>query len=215
MGILGLLALLFPWSGGCGAPLRQVSTVALEFYRDPGLPDLNGIPIALLQTAVVSRSGQLIEFRSAVSDLLEEAFRVHRPDRKIIPTREVLSRINQTHLTRKYAEMLRTYEITGILDRDVLRALGRMMGIRYLLQPRLMHYTERTSVRLSAFGLALISTRETTVKVALQLWDAWTGAILWEGTGQGTVATEVMRATPISFEEVARVACESVVKRFP
>jgi len=85
--------------------------------------------------------------------------------------------------------------------------------VKYIAQPRLLSYIERTSTRLSAFGLSLVSTRETTVKVSLQLWDTDTGKIVWEGSGQATIAVEALRAKPVSFEEVVEAASRELMKR--
>jgi len=199
---------------GCSAPLKQVNTDAKEFWRSPTLPNVGKYTIAFLTTAVSKGSG-LSEYRLTLSDIMERTFSAERPYIKIIPSRETINRINSSHLTVTLARMLEYYDITGILEQDLLKKIGNAIGARLVAQPKLLSFSERTSTRLSAFGLALVSTRETTVKLSLQLWDVSSGKIVWEGTGQATVAVEALRARPVTFEEVAETASRSVVSQFP
>lgn len=199
---------------GCSGPLKQASIYANEFYRAPNIEGLNNTHIGFL-TTIVSRGNGMGEYRMAVSDIIEKAFREERPEIKIVTVRETLNRINRSGLTRDYASMLESYNTTGILDKEVLLKIGNTLGIKHIAQPKLSSLIERTSTRLSAFGLSIVSTRETTVKISLQLWDTETGNIIWEGSGAATIAVEALRAKSVSFEEVAEAASRSLVKKFP
>lgn len=210
-----LFVLIFLLSGvGCSGPLKQASISANEFYKAPYIDGLNSTHIGFLTTAV-SRGNGLGEYRMAVSDIIEKTFRKDRPGISMVTARETLNRINSSGLTNEYGNMLQSYDITGILDKKVLTRIGEILDVKYIAQPKLSSFTERTSTRLSAFGLALVSTRETTIKISLQVWDTETGDIVWEGSGQATVAVEAMRAKPVSFEEVAEAASRSLIKKFP
>jgi hypothetical protein len=98
---------------------------------------------------------------------------------------------------------------------SLLKKVGNALNVRYVAQPRLLSFTETTYSRFSFLGLSLISTRETTVKIFLQVWDVSTGNIVWEGSGQATIAVEAMRAKPVTFEEVAETASFSLMKKLP
>lgn len=210
-----LFVLIFLFTGiGCSGPLKQASISANEFYRAPYMDGLNSTHIGFLTTAV-SRGNGLGEYRMTVSDIIEKTFREDRPGIGIVTAREALNRINSSGMTNDYAVMLQSYDITGILDKKVLARIGEILDVKYIVQPKLSSFTERTSTRLSAFGLSLISTRETTVKISLQVWDTNTGDIVWEGSGQATVAVEALRAKSVSFEEVAEAASKSLIKKFP
>ncbi len=198
---------------GCTGPLKQSNISANEFYRAVRPEDLRGNIIGFL-TTVVPKGNSQGEYRSLISDIIEKNFKEGQPDIGIIPSREALNRINGAELTKEYAGMLEDYEITGILDKHVLAKIGNILNVKYIAQPRLSSFVERTSTRLSAFGLSLVSTRETTVKVSLQLWDTGTGNIVWEGSGQATIAVEALRAKPVSFEEVAEAASRGLMKKF-
>jgi len=197
---------------GCSGPLKQSSISSDEFYRSLHFEDLRRGTVGFL-TTVVSRGNGQGEYRSIVSDIVEKNFKEGRPDIEIVSSRDCLNLINEAGLTKEYAGMLENYEITGILDKHVLGKIGDILDVKYIAQPRLLSYIERTSTRLSAFGLSLVSTRETTVKVSLQLWDTDTGKIVWEGSGQATIAVEALRAKPVSFEEVVEAASRELMKR--
>lgn len=198
---------------GCTGPLKQANISANEFYRTVHPEDLRGNTVGFLTTVVLRGNGQG-EYRSLISDIIEKNFKEGQPEIGIVPSRETLNRINGAELTKEYAGMLEGYEITGILDKNVLAKIGNILNVKYIAQPKLSSFVERTSTRLSAFGLSLVSTRETTVKISLQLWDTGTGNIVWEGSGQATIAVEALRAKPVSFEEVAEAACRGMMKKF-
>lgn len=197
---------------GCTGPLKQANISANEFYRAVSPEEFKGNTVGFLTTVVPRGNGQG-EYRSLISDIIERNFKEGQPDIGIVPSRETLNRINGAELTKEYAGMLEGYETTGILDKNVLAKIGNILNVKYIAQPRLSSFAERTSTRLSAFGLSLVSTRETTMKVSLQLWDAGTGNIVWEGSGQATIAVEALRAKPVSFEEVADVASRGLMKK--
>ncbi|MEK6590091.1 MAG: hypothetical protein AABZ11_05370 [Nitrospinota bacterium] len=199
---------------GCGSPFKQTNISTHELYRSSILHNISIYRIGFLTTAV-SRESSLGEYRVVVSNIIEKTFRSEKPKINIISSREIINKINSANLTGIYAEVLDFYDITGILNKDFLKKIGDVLNVKYVAQPKLLSFTEATSVRLSALGLSLISTRETTLKVSLQVWDTFTGNIIWEGSGQATIAVEAMRAKPVTFEEVAEVASLSVVKKFP
>ncbi len=195
----------------CSGPLKQVNISGTELYRVKGtnVDFLNSL--GFLTTVVAGNSG-LKEYRNIVSDLLERTF-IERVNPHILTSREALNLINQANLTKEYARLIKQYEVTGILDREILRELKDILKVKYIAQPRLSYFTERAYSRLTAFGLALVSTRETTVKISLQIWDAEKGLILWEGSGEAIIAVEAMRAKHVTFEEVAAAACEGLIEK--
>lgn len=200
------------FSTACSGPLKQANITGNELYRAQDMDTLVIEKIGFLTTVVTGNSG-LKEYRTIVSDFIEEAFK-QKNKFNIVTSRETLNRINRSGITDEYIKLLKGYEITGILDKRILSRLKDILGVRYIAQPRLSMFSERTSSRLSAFGLALVSTRETTVKISLQLWDAENGTILWEGSGEATIAVEALRAKPVSFEEVAAAACRALSEKF-
>jgi hypothetical protein len=64
------------------------------------------------------------------------------------------------------------------------------------------------------FGVRLSQTRATTVRLALQLWDMDTGALLWASVAEGTMQSEAMTQDPVYFKDIARVTLGSMVEDF-
>ena len=60
------------------------------------------------------------------------------------------------------------------------------------------------SGRLSILGLRIFQTRVTFLRLTLQLWDTRTGEIIWESSGEATLAAEDVREARIPFDEIAR-----------
>jgi len=198
---------------GCSGPLKQASQFSKEIYRTEQISDLRNSRIGFLTTAVAQGNG-LGEYKSILSDIIEKNFIEEQPEINILTSRDILNRINSADLAGEYVSMIAGYNLTGILERKTLEKVGNVIEVKYIAQPRLSSFTERTSTRLIAFGLSLISTRETSVNISLQIWDTKTGSIVWEGSGQATIAVEAMRAKPVSFEDVAEVASRGLVKKF-
>ncbi|MBI3813962.1 MAG: hypothetical protein HY279_05780 [Nitrospinae bacterium] len=214
MSVFCLLSSVFFFIVGCSGPFKQTNLSANELYRSHVIEDINSHRIGFL-TTVVSRWSNLGEYRLTVSDILEKAFKSEKPAIVFVSSREAINRINNADLTSSYSEMLDYYDITGILNMSLLKKIGNALNVRYVAQPRLLSFTETTYSRFSFLGLSLISTRETTVKIFLQVWDVSTGNIVWEGSGQATIAVEAMRAKPVTFEEAAETASFSLIKKLP
>ena len=76
---------------------------------------------------------------------------------------------------------------------------------RDVLLPGLAEYNQILVDKFEAFGVKLVRNRVTTLRLWLQLWDTWTGQILWESAGEATVASEILmpeRAVPL--DEIAQ-----------
>ena len=74
----------------------------------------------------------------------------------------------------------------------------------YVFQPSLASFSQSMSGRFSFFGLRLLQTRVTMLRLSLQLWDTRTGDIVWEASGEATLAGEDVREFRIPFDEIAR-----------
>lgn len=123
---------------------------------------------------------------------------------KSLTVHDTLNRINREGLTGEYAGMVSDYVRTGILDRVGLEKIGRALHVAYVFQPSLASFTQSMSSRLSILGLRLLQTRVTTLRLTLQLWDTRTGEIVWESSGEATLAGEDVREFRIPFDEIAR-----------
>ena len=114
----------------------------------------------------------------------------------------------------------------------ISRALARVPGANLHLVSRILQPEPRWSAsvaemsrgragwypdRMGRIGLAersrregrvckLLKTRLTTLRLWLQLWDTRTGQLLWESSGEGTVAAQLLtqESAAVSLEDIAQ-----------
>ena len=125
------------------------------------------------------------------------------------------NRINEAGLAQDYATMLTAYDKTNILQRDALHKIGEVVGVRYFAMPVLVNFQEDQSTRINALGFRAAKTASTTARFQLQVWDARSGRIVWEGLSDLTVAEDQILERPVQFEEVIRATWENLLKKIP
>jgi hypothetical protein len=188
---------------GCAGTLTQWGEETTYTPRaasfDP--KNLKQEPVAVLHAVV---GFGLEGYGHQVSRSLASALTSTSPPIKGIPVQEALSRLNREGLGGEYAQMVSDYTKSGILNRSTLEKIGRTLNATYIFQPSLASFSQSTSGRFSFFGLRLFQTRITTMRLSVQLWDARTGDIVWEASGEATLATEDVREMRIPFDEIAR-----------
>ncbi|HJY83689.1 MAG TPA: hypothetical protein VKK81_21715 [Candidatus Binatia bacterium] len=125
------------------------------------------------------------------------------------------NRINDAGLGEDYAMMLNAYDKTNLLYRDILRKVGNAVGVRYFTMPVLVNFQEEQSTRINALGLRAAKTASATARFELQIWDAQSGRIVWDGLSDLTVAEELIRERPVSFEEIIQATWTNLIKQIP
>lgn len=207
------ILVLFIMLAGCASrPLLQANFDVRESYRSSAFKNAGTEAVIGLLSAS-DESGP--EYKKLLGEFVEEALRNERPDVRLVPYWQSISHINSKGFTKDYAEMLKSYGSTGILDRDTLKKLGVALGVNYILQPRLISFNQSQSTRFSALGLTLFKTHESSIKIYIELWNVETGEIAWIGVGDANMASEHFRAKPIPFESVAKFAIENLIKKMP
>src|SRR5262249_29206597 len=127
------------------------------------------------------------------------------PPIRAVPIPEMLNRIGDQGLAGDYADMMSAFVRTGILERDRLRRIAAALGSRYALQPGLAEFGQSLNDKVELEGINRVRTRVSTLRLWLQLWDSQTGHIVWESTGELTVASHIARAqSHVSLDEIAR-----------
>jgi hypothetical protein len=59
----------------------------------------------------------------------------------------------------------------------------------------------------------LLKTRLTTLRLWLQLWDTRTGQLLWESSGEATVAAQLLtQEASVSLEDIAQRLWSSIIQ---
>lgn len=188
---------------GCAGPLTQwqaeTSLVSKASFFAPSALENEGVAVL---TAVVGFGSE--GYSHQVSRSLGTALEQSKRQIKVLSPYEALSLINEAGLAEDYQELVSGYSLSGILHRPLLEKIGRSLDANYVFQPTLVMFSQSTSGRLSFFGLRVSQTRISILRLTVQLWDTRTGKILWESTGEGTLADEDVRESRIPFEEIAQ-----------
>lgn len=189
-------------SAGCVGPLQQWGEETASHPKatsfDPSM--LKKEQVTVLNAVVgFGLEGYAHQVSRSLSKALDQ-----RPSFFIsLPVYDALNRINREGLTEEYAGMVSNYVRTGILNRAGLQKIGQALHTAYIFQPTLASFNQSMSGRFSFFGLRLLQTRITMLRVSLQLWDTRTGDIVWESSGEATLAGEDVREFRIPFDEIA------------
>lgn len=150
--------------------------------------------------------------KQALGDVVSESLAGILPNAHVIPMSEMLSSINQAGLARPYAAMLNEYENTGILEYDTIRAVGESGAVRYLAKFNLSDFKQSSDKRLAIAGIRMFDTWRATIRVHLEIWDATTGEIAWQGDEELSFAREGVKEKPVSFSQVARLSADRLVE---
>ena len=122
----------------------------------------------------------------------------------VLSPQETIGQLNRSGLGKEVSSMTSDYFTSGILDRDTLRKICQTLECQYVFQPSLAAFRQYMEDRLRFFGLRVLQTRVTTLRLSLQIWDAHTGEIVWESSGEGTMAAEDVRDVMIPFEDITQ-----------
>ena len=195
-----LLLAGFLLSAGCIGPLQQWGE---ETTFRPKATSFDPATLKHEQVAVLNAvvGFGLEGFAHQVSRSLSSALDQRPTLITALPVHEALNRINRGELGEEYAAMVADYVRTGILNRAGLQKIGQAIHTNYVFQPSLASFNQSMSGRFSFFGLRVLQTR---VTMSLQLWDTRTGEIVWESSGEATLAGEDVREFRIPFDEIAR-----------
>lgn len=196
---------------GCAGPLKQWGAETSLVAKAPSFASsaLENERIAVLNAVV----GVTLEgFAHQVSRSLGAALEQSGRPIKVMSAHETLSLINEAGLAVEYQDMVSGYGRTGILHRPVLERIGQAVEAKYVLQPTLATFSQSMSGRFSFFGLRLIQTRISILRLTVQLWDTRTGKILWESSGEMTLAGEDIREFRIPFEDIAQRLWERMLR---
>ena len=163
--------------------------------------NLKGEKVAILNAVV---GFGLEGYSLQVSRTLSSALSSQKQVFDLIPVQTALSGINRNGLASDYARMISGYRESGILNREILEKLGKAINATYVIQPSMAAFSQFTSGRLSVLGLRLFHTRISTLRLSAQIWDTRTGELVWEASGEGTIATEDVREFRIPFEAIGQ-----------
>ena len=138
------------------------------------------------------------------------------PQMHIVSPQRTISQINQQGLAAEYTQMRVDAEQSHILNRETLKKLGTAVGARFVFQPRLAAFTQIMYDRWTfpAFGVVISQTRQSNLRMSVQLWDTETGELLWASMAEGTMQSEAFAKDPVYLEDTVRVTLGSIVADF-
>jgi hypothetical protein len=189
----------------CSTPLHTWVVHTDSIPRSPSLDTaaLSREPVA---TFGLAAPAALQGFGPALSHALGEALSQLSPPIRAIPTYETLSRLNDQGLAVEYGDLVAGFARSGILERERLRRIGEGLGSPYVLQPGLAQFDQGVGDKFEFAGFKAVKTRLTTLRLWLQLWDTRTGQMLWESSGEVTVAAQLLtkESAAVSLEDIAK-----------
>ena len=144
--------------------------------------------------------------KQALAHAFARQLQLARPGVKVVPLPAILSAVNAADLDQQYKRMYRDYLETGILEGSVLRQVGEIGGVRYLVQMSLAEFQQASRGRFSFLGLRLVDTKQANLRIFAQIWDSRTGGVAWEGSAELNYAYDSAAEDPAPFMEAATIA---------
>ena len=210
---VAILASVATFSAGCTTPVHLWDDHVTSGPRSPSL-DITVLACAPVATLGVVAPASIQGLSPTVSHALATALSQASPPIRVIPMREALNRLTDERLAGEYAELLASYSRGGIPDRARLERIGAALGSRYVLQPGLAEFGQTVLDKFEFAGFKIVRTRVSTLRLWLQLWDARTGHLLSESTGEMTVATPVLATeSTVSLDHLAQQLWSRMIKR--
>lgn len=122
----------------------------------------------------------------------------------VLSPQMALSRINRADFAKEYSDMMTAYQQSGILNRGTLARVGDVLQTPYVFLPTMAWFDQTIVERFNFFGVRLLQTHVSTLRLSVEIWDTRTGEIAWEASGEATLAGEDIREYRIPFEEIAQ-----------
>jgi hypothetical protein len=185
-----MLALLLAFLAGC-------SPVYLWETHTTSTPRPQSFDVAVLTREPVATLGPLTPaglqgLSPFLSRGLIAAISQASPSIRAIPNHETLNAINGQGLAAEYADLISGFARSGILERERLQLIGSALGSRHVLLPGLADFNQVLVDKFEVAGIKVVTNRVITLRLWLQLWDAQTGQIVWESTGEAIVVSELI-----------------------
>jgi hypothetical protein len=215
--VLVVLIIFLFVAGGCASRPPVAVKYSWELYLAPKVSGetFKGQSVAILPPLSIEYLPSQEVYRETLAGLLYKAMREYPESPTIIAMDAVQSAINRNELWNDVLQMYTDYHDSAVLRKDVLSKLGQAVDARYVLLPKLLSFQQEVFDRATFLGVSFLRTRLSLVSVQAQIWDTVTGEVVWQGVGEGTDASEVVRGRPASFASVARNASESLASRMP
>jgi hypothetical protein len=197
---------------GC-TPIYTWDANTTSTTRPPSfdIGELSNQPVATINLIAPS---YLVGYSTSLSHALVAALARASPPIRGIPAHEIANAVNDRGLATEYADLLSAYARHGIMERERLQRLGSSLGFRYLFVPGATEFTHVIMDRFEIWGVKVVRTRITVLRLWLQLWDTSTGHILWESAGEIATASDVVKQDRIlSVAEYAELLWHRMIQQ--
>jgi hypothetical protein len=207
-----MLASVAMFAAGCSTPFHLSDDHITSWPQSPFL-DVAVLACKPVAALGVVAPGAAQGLSPTVSNALFTALSKASPPIRAIPIPEALNRLTDQGLAGEYAELVASYGRGGIPDRARLERIGAALGSRYVLQPGLAEFSQSVLDKFEFTGLKIVRTRVSTLRMWLQLWDAQTGHLLSESTGEITVAAPVLATeSTVALDDIAQGLWSRMIK---
>jgi len=206
-----VLALLAAFSVGCST--LYPPTVHVTAAPRPPAVDMNALACQPVLTFSAVAPASIQGLGPTVSYALVSVLLAGSPPVYAVPTTEMLNRLGDHGLGGDYGDMLSGFARNGILTREPLQRIGAALGSRYALLPGLAEFGQTLEDKFDFEGFKVVRTRISVLRLWLQLWDTQTGHVLWQSTGEITLASHIARAQEsVSLDELARLLWSRMIE---
>lgn len=200
-------------SAGCSTPFHMSDDHVTSAPRAQAL-DIRALTCEPVTTLGVVAPAGIQGLSPTVAYALTATLSKTSPPIRVVPMPETMSRLADQNLTGEYSELLAGYGRAGILERERLKRIGAGLGSRYVMLPGLAEFSQGMFDKFEFAGLKIVRTRTATLRLWLQIWDAPSGHLLWETTGELTVATPILRQdSTISLDDMAQTLWTRMLKK--
>jgi len=187
----------------CAAPIRTSTSVTYIATVRPTVDTLAILPVS---------SGEGLEgFRRMISDSLFLSLKRAHHEIVLLPADTTLARLNVANLADKYAQTIRDYQQTSMLDKATLASMSSAIGARYLLYTRAA-YNEGRSVGGNFFS-GYHTQRNQDLSLFVHIWDGRQGDVVWEAVSGGKVEAGELE-TSRGVDEILSASITDLIGRF-
>jgi len=155
------------------------------------------------------------EEKQAVALVFADVIQKARPGVHVVPLAETLGAVNKAGLADAYSRMYINYRDTGLLNREILREVGKVAGARYVAQIKVQSFGQSSKGRFGTLGFRIVETRSAGVRLFFQIWDSSDGTVAWEAAQELHYSYETISEEPLSLPKVVGRAAADLVGNLP
>ncbi|RPI46171.1 MAG: hypothetical protein EHM59_08165 [Betaproteobacteria bacterium] len=155
------------------------------------------------------------EEKQAVALVFAETMQKERKAIRVVPLAETLGVVNRAGLADAYTRMYSDYRDTGLLKREILQQVGKVTGVRYMAQIKVQSFGQKAKERFGIFGLRIVETKTSGVRLFFQIWDSEDGTVAWEATQELHYSYDTVTERQPTLPTVVGRAAQDLVAKLP